>query len=100
MTSRLPSNRNIDGTAVVKEALRLVDQPTRRLLLKRSLTIGGLSLPSRCTIVDSDSVERALMRISRFNERAQAFIFRPEEARTDLSRCDDHPPLSVQCLLQ
>ena len=79
MTTRLPSNPSIDGKAVVKEALRLLDQPTRRLFLKRSLTLGGLSLLSGCTIVDSDSAERALMRISRFNDRAQALIFDPKQ---------------------
>ena len=79
MKLRTPSNRTIDGKAVVKEALSLLAQPTRRLFLKRSLTLGGLSMLTGCALVDSDSVERALMQISRFNDRAQALIFDPTQ---------------------
>lgn len=77
MKPRTPSNRSIDGKAAVKEALSLLAQPSRRLFLKRSLTLGGLSMLTGCALVDSDSVERALMQISRFNDRAQALIFDP-----------------------
>ena len=79
MKIRTPSMPNVDGQAVVKDALRLLDQPTRRFFLKRSLTLGGLSLLSGCTIVDSDSAERALMTISRFNDRAQGLLFDPTQ---------------------
>ncbi len=74
-----PGNSKVDGKAVVKEALSLLDQPTRRLFLKRSLSLGGLSMLTSCSIIDSDSAERALMRISRFNDRAQALIFDPTQ---------------------
>ena len=79
MQSATPGNSKVDGKAVVKEALSLLDQPTRRLFLKRSLSLGGLSMLTGCSIVDSDSAERALMRISRFNDRAQALIFDPTQ---------------------
>ncbi len=62
---------------VVKEALSRLDQPTRRLFMKRSLSLGGLSLLTGCSITDSDSAERALMKISRFNDRVQAWLFDP-----------------------
>ena len=79
MKSATPGSSKLDGRAVVKEALSLLDQPTRRLFLKRSLSLGGLSMLTGCSIVDSDSAERALMRISRFNDRAQALIFDPTQ---------------------
>ncbi len=79
MKSLTPATSKVDAKAVVKEALGLLDQPTRRLFLKRSLTLGGLSMLTGCSIVDSDSAERALMRISRFNDRAQALIFDPNQ---------------------
>jgi len=79
MKSATPDSSKLDGRAVVKEALSLLDQPTRRLFLKRSLSLGGLSMLTGCSIVDSDSAERALMRISRFNDRAQALIFDPTQ---------------------
>jgi DMSO/TMAO reductase YedYZ molybdopterin-dependent catalytic subunit len=67
----------IDGEAVVKEALRLLEQPSRRLFLRRSLTLGGLSMLTGCTIVDEASAERALMAVSRFNDKVQGLLFDP-----------------------
>jgi DMSO/TMAO reductase YedYZ molybdopterin-dependent catalytic subunit len=69
----------IDGDAVVKEALRRIEQPSRRLFLRRSLTLGGLSLLTGCAIVDEDSVEHALMRVSRFNDKVQGWLFDPKQ---------------------
>ena len=68
---------SVDGDAVVKEALRRIDRPSRRLFLQRSLTLGGLSLLTGCAIVDEDSAERALMSVSRFNDKVQAWLFDP-----------------------
>jgi DMSO/TMAO reductase YedYZ molybdopterin-dependent catalytic subunit len=62
---------------VVKEALRGLDQPSRRLFLRRALTLGGLSLLTGCSITDSKSAEAALMKISRFNDTIQAWLFDP-----------------------
>ena len=68
----------IDGDAVVKEALRRIEQPSRRLFLQRSLTLGGLSLLTGCAIVDEDSVETALMNVSQFNDKVQGWLFDPK----------------------
>jgi DMSO/TMAO reductase YedYZ molybdopterin-dependent catalytic subunit len=64
--------------AIVKEALRSLDSPARRLFLKRSLGLGGLALLTGCDLTDSQGVESALASISRFNDRAQAWLFDPE----------------------
>src|ERR1017187_7197511 len=69
----------LDGDAVVKEALRRLEQPSRRLFLQRSLTLGGLSLLTGCAIVDEDSVENALMKVSRFNDNVQGWLFDPKQ---------------------
>ena len=69
----------IDGDAVVKEALRRIELPTRRKFLQRSLTLGGLSLLTGCAIVDEDSVENALMKVSRFNDKVQGWLFDPRQ---------------------
>ena len=78
MIQKSPRRLAIDGGAVVKEALRRIEQPSRRLFLQRSLTLGGLSLLTGCAIVDEDSVERALMTVSRFNDKVQAWLFDPK----------------------
>ena len=77
MIRKTPRRLAIDGEAVVKEALRRIDQPSRRLFLQRSLTLGGLSLLTGCAIIDEDSVEQALMTVSRFNDRVQGWLFDP-----------------------
>lgn len=60
-----------------QEVGRCLAHPERRAFLRRSLTLGGLSLLSGCALVDQDSVETALMRISRFNDRVQGWLFDP-----------------------
>ena len=63
--------------AIVKEALGRLDAPSRRLFLTRSLSLGGLALLSGCNVTDAKGVETALARISRFNDRVQAWLFDP-----------------------
>jgi DMSO/TMAO reductase YedYZ molybdopterin-dependent catalytic subunit len=77
MIRKFPRRLDLDGDAVVKEALRRLDQPNRRLFLRRALTLGGLSLLSGCAIVDEDSAEHALMKVSRFNDKVQGWLFDP-----------------------
>jgi len=76
-----PTLAGIDGDAAVAEARKLigrrVEQPARRAFLQRSLTLGGLSLLSGCSISDNAAVEAALGRISRFNDAAQGWLFDP-----------------------
>ncbi len=75
---KIPSRKlAIDGDAAAREALKRLDGPARRAFLRRALTLGGLSLLSGCAIDDSESVERALMKMSRFNDRVQAWLFDP-----------------------
>ena len=60
-----------------KEVLRVVEEPSRRLFLQRTLTLGGLSMLSGCALVDEDSIDTALGRISRFNDKVQGWLFDP-----------------------
>lgn len=72
---------DIDTDAALAEARKLIgrriEQPARRAFLQRSLTLGGLSLLSGCSISDNSTVEAALTRISRFNDAAQGWLFDP-----------------------
>jgi DMSO/TMAO reductase YedYZ molybdopterin-dependent catalytic subunit len=79
MIKKTPRLTTIDGDAVVKEALRLIKIPSRRIFLQRSLTLGGLSLLTGCAIVDEEGVESALMKVSRFNDQVQALLFNSEQ---------------------
>ena len=45
--------------------------------MQRSLTLGGLSLLSGCSLGDQASIEQALNGMSRFNDRVQGWLFDP-----------------------
>jgi len=79
MIKKTPRIASVDGDAVVKEALRRIEQPFRRLFLQRSLTLGGLSMLTGCAIVDDASVDVALMKVSRFNDKVQGWLFDPNQ---------------------
>ncbi len=66
-----------DQKAIVNEALGRLDAPSRRLFLTRSLSLGGLALLTGCDLTDNKGVESALTRISRFNDKIQAWLFDP-----------------------
>ncbi|PBI89959.1 Sulfoxide reductase catalytic subunit YedY precursor [Variovorax boronicumulans] len=76
-----PPLTGVDGDAVVREARALIerrlDAPSRRLFLRRSLTLGGLSMLTGCSISDDSHVEAALSKVSRFNDEVQGWLFSP-----------------------
>jgi len=67
------------GQAMLADALRQISQPSRRLFLQRSLTLGGLSLLTGCNVSDPFSIETALTAVSRFNDRVQGWLFDPNK---------------------
>jgi DMSO/TMAO reductase YedYZ molybdopterin-dependent catalytic subunit len=67
-----------DAAALLAEARARLDRPSRRLFLRHGLSVGALALLTGCDIVDGASAERALQRISRWNDRVQAWLFDPD----------------------
>ena len=47
----------------------------RRLFLRQALSLGALTLLTGCDISDNDEVQAVLKLMSRWNDRAQAFLF-------------------------
>jgi len=76
MRSDKPPGR-VDARSLVKDAAKLAPWPTRRLFLSGGVSAGALAFLTGCDIVDGPSAERALRVISRFNDRAQAWLFDP-----------------------
>ncbi|WP_442906266.1 molybdopterin-dependent oxidoreductase [Janthinobacterium sp. P210006] len=64
---------------MLADALRQIKQPSRRLFLQRSLTLGGLSLLTGCNVSDASGIETALTAVSRFNDRVQGWLFDPNK---------------------
>ena len=71
----------LDTESILKEARKVlaprIEQPSRRAFLTRTLTLGGVAMLSGCSLSDDENVETALSAISRWNDRAQAWIFDP-----------------------
>jgi DMSO/TMAO reductase YedYZ molybdopterin-dependent catalytic subunit len=74
MKIRTPQALSTDSEAVLREAN---SQLARRGFLRRSLTLGGLAMLTGCTLVDNDSVEAALIKVSRINDDVQGWLFDP-----------------------
>jgi DMSO/TMAO reductase YedYZ molybdopterin-dependent catalytic subunit len=47
----------------------------RRMFLRGTLSLGALTMLTGCDLSDGDAVDRALMAMSRWNDRAQAWLF-------------------------
>ena len=78
MSIKSPAPSALDKQAILEEAVQRLAAPGRRDFLRRSLTLGGLSLLTGCTLTDKPTVQAALSRISRLNDDAQAWLFDPK----------------------
>jgi DMSO/TMAO reductase YedYZ molybdopterin-dependent catalytic subunit len=67
----------VDQRLLIRDAAKLLPDPTRRLFLRGTASLGALTFLTGCDIVDGFSAERALRAVSRFNDRAQAWLFNP-----------------------
>ncbi|HJW24336.1 MAG TPA: molybdopterin-dependent oxidoreductase [Rhodocyclaceae bacterium] len=50
----------------------------RRLFLKKSLSLGAVSLLSGCNLTNDEGVQKVLLAMSRWNDRVQATLFDPD----------------------
>ncbi len=67
----------VDKKLLIKDAAKLVPDPTRRLFLRGAGSLGALTLLAGCNIIDEDSAELALRKVSALNDRVQAWLFNP-----------------------
>ena len=67
----------VDPQLLVKDAAKLMPDPSRRAFLRGGLSIGTLTLLTGCTVEDGYSAEAVLRRISAFNDGVQAWLFNP-----------------------
>ena len=73
-----PSRRTaVDRESLIIDVRRELDSPSRRLFGKRILTLGGLAMLTGCSLTDDASVEAFLLRVSRMNDKVQAWLFDP-----------------------
>jgi DMSO/TMAO reductase YedYZ molybdopterin-dependent catalytic subunit len=69
----------VDKQLLIKDAAKLLPDPTRRLFLRGAGSLGALTFLTGCDILDGNSAERVLRKISSFNDGAQALLFNPNK---------------------
>ena len=67
----------VDAKMLIKDAGRLMPDPARRGFLRGAASLGALTVLTGCDIVDSDTAETVLRRISTMNDRVQSWLFNP-----------------------
>ena len=65
----------VDAKLLIKDAGKLMVDPMRRSFLRGVAGLGALTLLTGCNIIDGDTVENVLRKVSEFNDGAQALLF-------------------------
>jgi hypothetical protein len=65
----------VDQSLLVKDAAKLMPDPMRRNFLRGAASVGALAFLTGCDIIDGQTAEGVLRKISEFNDGAQAVIF-------------------------
>jgi DMSO/TMAO reductase YedYZ molybdopterin-dependent catalytic subunit len=69
----------VDAKLLIKDAAKLLPDPTRRFFLRGAASLGAITFLTGCDVTDSLSAENALAAMSRFNDKAQAWLFNPNK---------------------
>lgn len=82
MSLRTPSSslfrpKRVIDQSVLEENKALVETINRRKILRGALSLGALTMLTGCDITRRDQVQSVLRRVSQWNDRAQAALFRP-----------------------
>src|SRR2546423_8342997 len=70
-------NPQVDAPLLLKDAAKQLPDPARRVFLRNTASLGALVLLTGCDIVDGPTSERALRKVSEFNDWIQARLFNP-----------------------
>jgi DMSO/TMAO reductase YedYZ molybdopterin-dependent catalytic subunit len=65
----------VDPKLLIKDAAKLMPDPARRGFLRGTASLGALAFLTGCDIIDRDSAENVLRKVSAFNDGAQAALF-------------------------
>src|SRR5712672_4737503 len=68
----------VDKKLLVRDAARLMQDPTRRRFIAGGASLGALTLLTGCDVSDSFSAEEMLKQVSKFNDGVQAWMFNPD----------------------
>jgi DMSO/TMAO reductase YedYZ molybdopterin-dependent catalytic subunit len=69
----------VDPRLLLRDAGKLMPDPSRRRFLRGAASLGALALLTGCDIIDGEAAENALRVVSRFNDKVQAALFDPDK---------------------
>src|SRR5215475_8286486 len=67
----------VDKKLLVKDAIKVMPDLTRRRFISTGASLGALTLLTGCDVLDSDSADQLLAQVSKFNDAVQAWMFNP-----------------------
>src|SRR5260370_11370096 len=73
----------VDAKLLIKDAAKLLPDPSRRLFLRGAASLGALATLTGCDIIHGPTAESALRVVSRFNDWVQARLFSPTTLATE-----------------
>ena len=82
----------VDPKLVIKDAAALMPDPMRRSFLRGAASLGALAFLTGCDIIDGDSTENVLRKVSAFNDGAQALLFSRTKLAPTFSDADITQP--------
>jgi DMSO/TMAO reductase YedYZ molybdopterin-dependent catalytic subunit len=82
----------VDKKLLVKDAAKLMPDPSRRRFIASGASLGALTFLTGCDVSDSFSAEKMLTQISKFNDGVQAAIFNPNALAPTFSEKDIKRP--------
>src|SRR5579862_7789456 len=65
----------VDRKLLIKDAAKVMPDPMRRNFLRGAASLGALAFLTGCDIIDGDTAEGVLRKVSAFNDAAQAALF-------------------------
>src|SRR6185312_15525320 len=68
----------VDKKLLIKDAMKVMPDPTRRRFITGAASLGALTMLTGCNVLDSDSAESLLKQVSKFNDAVQAWMFNPD----------------------
>ncbi len=89
----------VDPKLLIKDAAKLLPEPSRRLFLRGAASLGAVAMLTGCDIVDGPTSENALRVISRFQRLGPGAPVQSKHAGARISGKRDYAAVSVQRLL-
>src|ERR1700742_4346367 len=68
---------HVDSKLLIRDAAKLMAEPTRRRFLTAGGGLGALLLLTGCDVIDEDAAKDVLRKISKLNDAVQSCIFNP-----------------------